>query len=82
MCRAVAAAERRAACALALASFWAQSGRILSVVMTLGSVAEREVALRRPVSAGAPLAATAEFREELEDPGDSGDAECKPLGLA
>ena len=48
VCRAVAAAERRAACALAAANFVAQSGLILSVVMTSGAFAEREVPLRRP----------------------------------
>ncbi len=44
----MAAAERRAECALAAASFVAQSGLILSVVMTSGALAESEVPLRRP----------------------------------
>ena len=48
MCNAVAAADLRAAWALAVASLLAQSGRILSVVMTSGAFAERDVPLRRP----------------------------------
>lgn len=47
VCSAVAAAERRKACARASASFFAQSGRTRSVVMTLGAVADRDVARRR-----------------------------------
>lgn len=47
MCRAVAAADLLAAWARALASFDAQSGLILSVVMTPGAVADSDVPLRR-----------------------------------
>jgi hypothetical protein len=43
VCRAVAAADRRAKCDLAFASFVAQSGRTLSVVMTVEAFAEIEV---------------------------------------
>jgi hypothetical protein len=45
---AVAAADRRAACARAAASLVAQSGRTLSVVITSGAVADREVPRLRP----------------------------------
>ena len=48
VCRAVAAAARRAACARAEANFVAQSGRILSVVITSGALADREVPRLRP----------------------------------
>ena len=48
MWRAVAAADRRAAWALAVESLEAQSGRTLSVVMTSGDVADRDVPRRRP----------------------------------
>lgn len=48
VCRAVAAAERLAACARAVASLEAQSGRILSVVTTSGALAEIEVPLLLP----------------------------------
>lgn len=48
VCKAVAAAERRAAWARAFVSFCAQSGRMRSVVTTFGSVADRDVARRRP----------------------------------
>ena len=41
--RAVAAAALRKACDFASASFFAQSGRTLSVVMTVGADADREV---------------------------------------
>jgi hypothetical protein len=47
VCSAVAAAERRRACARASANFFAQSGRTRSVVMTFGAVADRDVARRR-----------------------------------
>ena len=43
VCKAVAAADRRAAFARAVASLVAQSGRILSVVTTSGAVADSEV---------------------------------------
>lgn len=43
VCSAVAAADLRAACALAVASLLAQSGRILSVVTTSGALADSEV---------------------------------------
>lgn len=46
VCKAVAAADLRAAWARALASFVAQSGRILSVVTTPGALTDNEVALR------------------------------------
>lgn len=49
VCRAVAAAERLAACARAVASFEAQSGRILSIVTTSGALAEIEVPLLLPL---------------------------------
>jgi hypothetical protein len=48
VCKAVAAADLLAACARAVASLLAQSGRILSVVMTSGEVAERDVPRLRP----------------------------------
>jgi hypothetical protein len=41
--RAVAAADRRSACALASASFFAQSGLTRSVVITVGADADKEV---------------------------------------
>ena len=63
--RAVAAADRRAAWARAFDNLVAQSGRILSVVTTVGSVADREVARRRP---GTP--AVADDKEEVEDKGE------------
>jgi hypothetical protein len=43
VCSAVAAADRRAKCDLALASLVAQSGRTLSVVMTVEALADIEV---------------------------------------
>lgn len=43
VCKAVAAAARRAACARAAANLVAQSGRILSVVITSGALADKEV---------------------------------------
>jgi hypothetical protein len=49
VCKAVAAAERRAACARAVASLDAQSGRILSVVTTSGALAEIDVPLLLPL---------------------------------
>ena len=73
--RAVAAADRRAACALALANFVAQSGRTLSVVITVGSLAERDVALRRPVIGGEAI----EPREELDDNGEVAEATARLL---
>ena len=48
VCRAVAAADRRAACALAVASLVAQSGRTLSVVTTSGAFADKDVPLLLP----------------------------------
>lgn len=66
VCRAVAAADLRAACARAFASFWAQSGRTLSVVITLGSVADKEVARRRPTTAAA-------FPDERDDVDERGE---------
>lgn len=48
VCKAVAAAERRAACARAVDNFDAQSGRILSVVTTSGALAEIDVPLLLP----------------------------------
>lgn len=76
MCRAVAAAERRAAWARAFVSFCAQSGRILSVVTTFGSVADRDVARRRP---GTDVGFELEFgapddSDDVDD--DMGDARC------
>jgi hypothetical protein len=52
VCKAVAAADLRAACARALASFVAQSGLILSVVITEGALADKEVARRREPAPG------------------------------
>lgn len=48
VCSAVAAAALLAAWARAVASLVAQSGRILSVVMTSGAAADNEVPRRRP----------------------------------
>lgn len=48
VCKAVAAADLRAACARAVASLVAQSGLILSVVITSGALAEIEVPRRLP----------------------------------
>lgn len=67
--RAVAAADRRAACARAFVSFWAQSGRILSVVTTFGSLADRDVARRRP---GTVEVGFADDSDDVDD--DMGDA--------
>lgn len=69
MWRAVAAADRRAACARAFVSFWAQSGRILSVVTTFGSLADRDVARRRP---GTVEVGFADDSDDVDD--DMGDA--------
>lgn len=47
----MAAADRRRACALASASFFAQSGRTRSVVITVGADADREVVRLLPFGA-------------------------------
>lgn len=62
LCRAVAAAALRKACDFASASFFAQSGRTMSVVMTVLSVTASDVALLRPGPAAA-----GEFKDEVED---------------
>jgi hypothetical protein len=62
LCRAVAAAALRKACDFASASFFAQSGRTVSVVMTVLSVTASDVALLRPGPA-----AVGEFKDEVED---------------
>lgn len=74
MCRAVAAADRRAAWARAFDSFVAQSGRILSVVTTVGSVADSDVARRRPGTA------VANGKDDVDDTGDVKLGECRALG--
>lgn len=50
-------------------SFCAQSGRTLSVVTTVGAVAESDVVLRREVDVGerCPALPVADTREEEED---------------
>lgn len=53
VCNAVAAADRRAAWDRASANFFAQSGLIVSVVMTLGALTERDWPRRR-LGAGVP----------------------------
>lgn len=45
----------------------AQSGRILSVVITVEAFAEREVALRRDADAGASDGLPAEFNDDEDD---------------
>ena len=67
VCKAVAAAARRAAWALALASFCAQSGLILSVVMTLGAEADSDVVRRRVALVGESIVLSVEFMDEEED---------------
>ena len=69
VCKAVAAADRLAALARAVASFCAQSGRILSVVITPGASADKEVARRRVVVV--PGLAFAEFNELDDDIGEA-----------
>lgn len=66
VCNAVAAADRRAAWARAVASFVAQSGRILSVVITSGALAEREVPRLRP-GPGDKLPDEIEVWEDIAD---------------
>lgn len=79
VCRAVAAADRRAAWARALASFWAQSGRTLSVVTTDGSVTDNEVARRRP---GMGATIFADDNDEVDDTGEVMRGEKRMLGSA
>lgn len=69
MCNAVAAADLRAVCALAAASFWCQSGRTLSVVITDGDWAETEVVLLRAAFVGEirPSILVPETREDIDD---------------
>jgi hypothetical protein len=67
VCSAVAAADLRAAWFLAFASFVAQSGRTLSVVMTVDALAEMEVVRLRAGLAGARLGLPVEFKEDDED---------------
>jgi hypothetical protein len=62
LCKAVAAAALRKACDFASASFFAQSGRTISVVITVLSVTASDVALLRPGPAE-----VGEFRDEVED---------------
>lgn len=62
MCRAVAAAARRKACDLASASFLAQSGRTMSVVITVLSVTASDVALLRPGEG-----TLGEFNDDVDD---------------
>lgn len=62
LCNAVAAAALLRACAFASESFLAQSGRTISVVITVLSLAAREVALLRP---GELI--PGEFKDEVED---------------
>jgi hypothetical protein len=59
---AVAAAALLKACALASASFFAQSGLTMSVVTTVLSVTASEVALLRP-----GVVAPGEFSDEVDD---------------
>lgn len=66
MCKAVAAADRRAKWDLALASFVAQSGRIRSVVMTVEALAEIDV-VRLLCVLGTSVGLVVELREEDED---------------
>jgi hypothetical protein len=66
VCSAVAAADLRAACALAVASLFAQSGRILSVVTTSGAFADREVPRLRPGPGESPDEET-EVWEDMAD---------------
>jgi hypothetical protein len=66
VCRAVAAADLRAAWFLAFANLVAQSGLTLSVVMTVASLADTEVVLRRP-AIGLSEGLTAEFSDDDED---------------
>jgi hypothetical protein len=67
VCSAVAAADRRAAWFLALASFVAQSGLILSVVITVEALAEIDVVLRRGVEVGASEGLPKEFKDDDDD---------------
>lgn len=67
VCNAVAAAALLAAWLLALVSFVAQSGRILSVVITVGAFAEIDAVLRRDIVTGARPGLATEFKEEEED---------------
>jgi len=66
-CNAVAAADLRAMFALAVASFIAQSGRTLSVVITMGELAEIEVVLRRFAVSEMSVRPENEPRDEDED---------------
>lgn len=72
MCKAVAAAALRKACDFASASFFAQSGRTMSVVITVLSFAASEVALLLPPGEVTP----GEFNEVVEDIAEV--ALCKP----
>jgi hypothetical protein len=63
LCKAVAAAALLRACDFASANFFAQSGRTISVVMTVLSFTASEVALRLPPGDGTPD----EWSEEVED---------------
>ena len=62
LCSAVAAAALRKACDFASASFLAQSGRTMSVVITVLSVTASDVALLLPGPA-----AVGEFKDEVDD---------------
>jgi hypothetical protein len=63
LCKAVAAAALRKACDFASASFFAQSGRTISVVMTVLSFTASEVALLLPPGDTTPD----ELSEVVED---------------
>lgn len=64
LCRAVAAADLRNACARASASFFAQSGRTISVVMTCGEFAESDLPLFLPPP---PSVEVGGVRDDAED---------------
>ena len=74
MCRAVAAADRRAAWARAVESLVAQSGRIRSVVITVDAFADNDIVRRRLVDMG-DCRSTLLAVELMEDEEDMADAE-------
>lgn len=67
VCNAVAAADLLAAWFLAFASFVAQSGLILSVVITVDALADIDVVLRLCALVGAREGLPIEFREDDDD---------------
>jgi hypothetical protein len=71
VCSAVAAADLLAAWFLAFASFVAQSGLILSVVMTVDAFAEIEVVLRLWAVTGVKEGLPNELRDDDDDIADA-----------